>query len=151
MQINAVQIIARFFDRNGKPRFVNQAPQIAAGQGKGDRHFVLRHSRKILARQRLQGKTGAPGGQIQPPTGFIHRQFDLRPVGQFAHNIVKHMRRCGYRAGLGHFRLNPFTHLDFQIGRGEAKHAIIRLQQHIRQNRDGIAPFDNALHMIERF
>ena len=76
--------------------------------------------------------------------------FHFSTLGQLAGNIVKQMR--GYRRGAagsnGAFNLCGNIHIH--VGCGHQQHAALGLQDHIRQNGDGVAPLDNRLHLAKR-
>ena len=48
MQIDAVQIVARLFGRNGKASLVDKALQVMGGQFEGVRKFAARQIREIF-------------------------------------------------------------------------------------------------------
>ena len=40
--------------------------------------------------------------------------------------------------------------LDVEVGRRQPELAVTRLEQHVGEDRNGVAPLDDALHMGER-
>ena len=51
---------------------------------------------------------------------------------------------------LGHLGGDRLDDLDIEIGGGELDAVALRLHQDIGQDRNGVAPLDHALHMVER-
>jgi hypothetical protein len=78
-------------------------------------------------------------------------QHDLRAIGQFAHDVVEHMRRHRRRAAGSGFRGECFRHLEVEVGRLQRQAGIFGTDQHIAENRDGVAALDHAMDMAQRF
>ena len=115
------------------------------------RHFACRQIGKVALRQRLQDEAGATGADRQHAAiaGGVER--DLGPLGELAHDLVEHMGGHGCRAprpDLGRDRLDDF---ELEIGGLERQLGMICLDQHIGENRNGVAAFDHAMDMTERF
>ena len=50
---------------------------------------------------------------------------------------------------LGHLGGDRLDDLDIEVGGGELDAVAFRLHQDVGQDRNGVAPFDHALHMVE--
>jgi hypothetical protein len=60
------------------------------------------------------------------------------------------VRGGGGGTGLRHVGVDRLHDLDVEIGGGEAQLALSGLDEHIRQNGNGVTAFDDRLHMVER-
>ena len=81
------------------------------------------------------------------PEEFEH---DLRPLRQLAHDVVEHVRRHGGRSGRRGLGGDGVGDFKIEIGRLQAERRALGAQQHIGENRNGVAPLDRAMHMPER-
>ena len=72
------------------------------------------------------------------------------PSGSLAHDVVEHVRGRGRRAVAQHVGGSSFDDLDVEIGGGQLQLPLGRLDHHIGEDRDRVAPFDDALDMAER-
>ena len=61
------------------------------------------------------------------------------------------MRRRGNGTRLGDARLHALDNGKVHIGGGQVQMLALRLDQDVRKDRYGVAPFHHALHMSERF
>jgi hypothetical protein len=113
-------------------------------------HLAGREIREVALRQGLQGETRTAGADRQDRAvagGFEH---DLRPLGQLAHDVVEHMgRHRGRSAGarLGGDRLD---HFEIEIGGLQGQGRAVGPDQHIGQDRNGIAPLNHAVDVAQR-
>ena len=91
VKIDAVQIVARLFRRDGEVRLVDQALQVGALEREFVRHLARRKIGKVAFRQRLQGEARTAGAYRQrcPVAGKF--QNDLRALRQLAHDVIEHM------------------------------------------------------------
>ena len=114
------------------------------------REFAGSQIGKILRRKRLQGEPRFAGQNRQP--ALLGSVFDdeLGSLRKLADDVVDEMGRRGRRALARHLGGDFLDHLDIEIGRGETQARPPRLQQDIGQYGYGVAPLDDALHMIER-
>ncbi len=150
MQKNAVQVVARLFRRNGKPRLVDDALQFRRRNLERMPEIARCNIRKILRPERLQGEPGLSRRERQPLFLRVALQFDLRPVGQLAHDVVQHVRGNRQRTRLRHVGLGLLDDLALEVRRLELQPSRRRLQQHVRQDRDRRAPFHDTRDMPER-
>ena len=151
VDVDAVQIEPRLLGGDGEARFVDQPLQIVGGEAELVGQGARRHLREILFRQARQLEAHRAGADRQP-AAFAGEQFGLhlRAVRQLAHDVVEHVRGRGGRAVAQHVGRDGFDDLDVQIGGGELQRALGRLDHHVREDRDGVAPFDDALNMAQR-
>ena len=71
-------------------------------------------------------------------------------LGQLARDIEQRVRRNGGRARLIDRGRDRFVDLQIEIGRHQLQRALGgRLDQHVGQDRDGVAPLDHRLDMAE--
>ncbi len=102
VQIDAVEVIAGLFGRDRKLRAVDQALDVGSRQRERVRHVAGGEVRKVALRQRLQREARAAGADREHRTVAVGLQHDLRAVGQFAHDVIEHVRRHrGGTAGRG--------------------------------------------------
>ena len=151
MKIDAVEVIPRLFRRDRKPRLVDQLREVFRRQREFVRQRARGQCRKILARQRLQLKARASRRQRQPSVALAIFQQHLRAIRQLAHDVVKRVgggRRRPAAHDVGAYGLH---HFDIEIRRRQRQRSLLGMQQHIGQDRDRIAPLDDALHMVQRF
>ena len=151
VQIDAVQIIAGLFGRGREMGLVDHPLQVGARQLEAVRHVAGIEIGEVAFRQRLQREARAAGADREHAAvagGFEH---DLRAFRQFAHDVVDHVRRHGGRAARRDLGRDGLVHLEIEVGRLQRQLAAFGAQQHIGEDRDGIAPLDHAMHMTERF
>ena len=151
VQIDAVEIVARLFRRDRKLRAVDQPFDVGGRQREGMRHVAGGEIGKVALGQRLQREARAAGADRQHRAVAVAFEHDLRAVGQLAHDVVEHVRGNRGRAasaGLGGERLR---HLEIEIGRLQRKLRVLGAQQHVAEDRDGVAPLDHAVHVAQRF
>ncbi len=145
VQIDAVEVVAGFLGRDRKLGAVDQPFQVGCRQRKRMRHVAGRKIGKIVFRQGLQREARAAGADRQHRTVAVAFQHDLRAVGQFAHDVVKHMRRHGGRtAGCG-FRRQRLGHLKVEVGGLQRQPRVFGPDQHVAEDRNGVAAFDHAM------
>ena len=73
----------------------------------------------------------------------------LGAVGQLAHDIVEDVGRHGGGAGLADLGRHRLGDLEVEVGRLQRQLAAVGAQQHVGQDRDGVAPLDDAVHVAE--
>ena len=105
---------------------------------------------EIAVRQALQIEARAARAQLQLAAFAGRLQRDLRAVGQLADDVVERMggqrRAAGWRDVGGEL----FGHFKIEIGRLEEQRSALRLDQHIGQDRDGVAALHHAMDMAKR-
>ena len=115
------------------------------------RHVAGGEIREIAFRQRLQREARAAGADRQHRTVAVGFQHDLRAVGQFADDVVEHVRRHGGRAGGRGFRRQRFGHLEVEVGRLQRQLGVFGADQHVAEDRNGVAALDHAMDVAQRF
>jgi hypothetical protein len=114
------------------------------------RHVACGKIGKIVFGQGLQRKARPAGADSQYRAVAIAFQQDLGAVGQFAHNVVKHMRRHrGGTSGCG-LRRQRFRHLEIKVGGLQRQPRIFGADQHVAEDRNGVAPLDHAMDVAQR-
>ena len=149
MQIDAVEIIARLLGRDRELGLVDQPLEVLGGQREFVRHLAGGKIGKIALGQRLQGKPRAPRAQREARAVAGGLEQDLGAFRKLAHDVVEHVRRHGGgpgRADLGRDRLDD---LEVEIGGLERELRLVRADQHVGENRDGIAPLHDPVHMAQ--
>jgi hypothetical protein len=79
------------------------------------------------------------------PSSAAHK----RAIGQLAHDFVQGDGADGGGAGAGHLRGGPVDHLDVEIGGAETHLLSLRLDQHVGEDRDGVAALDDRLRLAD--
>jgi hypothetical protein len=107
------------------------------------------HLREILGRQCCEREARA--SRAQGDLALVARglEADLAAVGQLAHDVVERMRRHRRGARLADLARNGLDDREVHVGRGERDLFLAGVEQHVREDRDGVAPFDDALDMRE--
>ena len=126
-------------------------PDTSAEHDEAVRQVAARHLREVAGRQCLQREAGASGAQrkLVALARCIH--FHLGAFRQLADDVVKRVRGRR-RAAVGRDRRgHGFDHGKIHVGRRQPQLAARCIHLHVGQDRDGVAPFDHALHVIERF
>ena len=149
VEIDAVEVIARFLGRDRKAGAVDEALQVGRRHQEIMREVAARHQRIILGRKARQGEGGAPGAERHQPLVAGGLQFDLGAFAQLADDVVERVRRHGGGAGRRALSGERGDHFEIHVGRGERELGALGAQQHVRQDRDGVAPLDDALHMSQ--
>ena len=115
------------------------------------RHIAGGKIGKVVFGQGLQRKARPAGADRQDRTVAIAFQHDLRAVGQFAHDVVKHMRRHGGRtAGCG-FGRQRFRHFKVKVGRLQRQPGVFGADQHVAEDRNGVPALHHAMDVAQRF
>ena len=150
VDVNAIQIIARLFRRDRELRLVDQLLQVTCRQRETVRQIAGVEVGEIAFGQGLQVEARAARAQQEPSSLSRHLQRDLRAIGQLADDVIQNMgwQRC--RARLTDIGGEAFRDFKIKIGGPELEVSIGGLQQDIGQDRDGVAPFDDAVHMAQR-
>ena len=111
------------------------------------------HDWIVFGRQTGEGKGRPPATQHHRAASVIYLDFDLGTFWQFANDVVKGVRRGGRAAASLDLRRYPFDDLEIHVSSAKCKRPAPRLaigaEQHIRENRDRVAPFDHALHVAQ--
>ena len=150
VHVDTVEIVACFLGGDGEPRAVDQAAQFACGQRKLHRHVAAAHHREILGRQAAQREPRPARADAQLTGPAIGLDVHLRTVRQFPHDIVECMRRGRGGAVLTDIGRDTFVDRKVHVGRRQAEQTTLGIEQHVGQDRNGIAPLDDALHMRQR-
>ena len=96
---DAVQIIARFFGRDGEAGLVDDLAERRGGQLEAGRQLALGDHREIVARQRRQVEARAAGIDLHLALGG--GQLDLAAFGQLADDVEEGVRGNRGRARPG--------------------------------------------------
>jgi hypothetical protein len=113
------------------------------------RHLACRKVGEVALGQRLQGKARASGADCQHgpvARGFEH---DLSPLGQLTHDFVEHVRGDGRRAAGADLGRDRLGNLEIEIRCFEGELRFVRLDQHIREDWNGVAALNHAVDMAE--
>ncbi|KAF0120219.1 MAG: hypothetical protein FD148_3590 [Methylocystaceae bacterium] len=150
VEIDAVEVIARLFGRDGELRLFDETLQIRRGQRELVAEVAGGDVGKVTLRQTRQIEPRTPRTQRQLSGVARRLQRDLRALRQFAHDVIERMRRQRGRAGLGDLRRGLLGNLQIEIGGLERQRAVLGGQQHVRQDRNGRASLHHAVNMAER-
>ena len=151
MQEDAVEIIAGFFGRDRELGVVDQPLQVGGGHHEAMRKVAGGQIGKVAGRQALKMEPRATRAQQQLAGIAGHFQRNLRALRELADDFVEHMGRHGGGAVHGDIRRRGFGRLQVEVGRFQRQPPLARFDQHVRQDRDGIAPLDDAMHMPQGF
>ena len=72
-------------------------------------------------------------------------QLDLGALGQLPHDVVERVDGGGGGAGLADRGLDRVDDGDVHVGRGQGQAPLLGADQHVRQDRDGVAALDDVL------
>ena len=151
VQIDAVEIVAGFLGRDRKLRAIDQALDVGGAERKRVRHVAGGKIREVAFRERLQREARAAGADRQHRAIAVGFQHDLRAVRQFADDVVEHVRRHGGGTGGRGFRRQRFSHLEVEVGRLQRQFCVFGADQHVAEDRDGVAALDHAMDVAQRF
>ena len=131
-------------------RVVDQPAQLDRRQFELMREISGRQIREVGGRQALQVEARAPRAHQQLPRFGDDLQAHLRALGELAHDVVEDMG--GDRGGAGdrHVGGGDFGRLQVEVGRLQFELAVLGLDQHIGEDRDRVAPLDDAVNVAER-
>ena len=150
VQIDAVEVVAGLLGRDRKLGAVDQPLQIGGGQRERMRHVAGGEIRKIVFGQGLQREAGAAGTDRQHRAITVAFQHDLRAVRQLAHDVVEHVRRHGGGAPGRGFRRQRLRHLEVEVGGFQRQPGALGADQHVAQDRNGVAALDHAMDVAQR-
>ena len=150
VQVNAVEIVAGLFGRDGELGLVDEALEIGGLEREFVRHLAGSKIGKVALRQSLQCEPRTAGADRQRGAVAGGFQHDLRALGQLAHDVVEHVRgHRGRSAGRG-FGGDGVGHFEIEVGRLQAQLRAVGAKQHVGENGNGVAPLYRAMHMPER-
>jgi len=102
MQIDPVQVVARFLRRNREACFFKQRLAFRRSDMEFMAKVSLGHDGKIIDRQACQREFRLTGRNGQ--FAFVTlRELNVRSIAQFTDNLIEHVRRHGGRAFFRHF------------------------------------------------
>jgi hypothetical protein len=113
------------------------------------RHVAGGKIGEIALGQGLQREARAAGADRQHRAVAVALQHDLGAVGQFAHDVVEHVRRHGGRAAGSGFGRQRLRHLEIEVGGLQRQFGVFGAHQHVAEDRDGVAALDHAMHVAE--
>ena len=150
VEVDAVEIIARLLGRDGKLRLVDEPFQVGSLQRKFVGHFAGSEIGKIAFRQALQRETRTAGADRK--RGPIPGRFedDLCAVRQLAYDVIEHVGRHGRRAAGPSFGRDGVGYFKIEVGRLQAEFRAIGADEHVGEDRNGVAPLHGAMHVPER-
>ena len=105
-------------------------------------------AREVFARQRRHARFEALGRHLDAGAAL----FGLEPhvgFGQRAHDLVEFFRRQRHRAGLFDRGLAAAAQRHFEIGGEQRQLVPVRLDEHVRQDRDGVLALDDLLEELQ--
>jgi hypothetical protein len=150
VQVQAVQIVAGLFGRDREPGLVDQPHQVVGVDRDPARQAVAAHHREVAGRQDRQVEARAAGLDHQAGVVAAEAERDVRAVGQLADDFIQRVGRGGDLAGLVDLGQALVDDLHVQVGGRERQGVAVGRQQDVRQDRDGVAALDDALHVTQR-
>ena len=151
MQIDTVEIVARFFRRDRELGTVDQPLHVGGAEREGMGHVAGGEIGEIAFRQGLQREARAPGADCQHGAVAVALQHDLRAVRQLAHDVIEHVRGHGGGAAGGGFGGERFGDFEIEVGGFQAEARLVGADQHVAEDRNRIPPFDHAVNVAQRF
>jgi hypothetical protein len=118
----------------------------AALERRGRRAAGFRQRRKILTRQGLQPRIESIGRDLH--TALVLGDADVG-LGQRLHDFEEFLRRQGQRAWFGHSRRAFAAQAHLQVCGKKADLVAFGFHQDVRENRDRIFSFDDALKELQ--
>ncbi len=149
VQVKAVQVVARLFRRDGEAGLVDQPDQGLGLEADAGREPVLGHHREVAGRQHRQVELRAAGRDLQPRVVGGVAQLHVRAFGQLADDLIEGVGGGGDLAGRLHRGGGLVNDLHVEVGGREGQRLLVGGQEHIGQDRDGVASFHDALHVAE--
>ena len=146
---NAVEVIAGFLGGNGKLHALNQPLHILRSQSKLGWQLIGRNIREISFRQGLQLELGLTRRHTDQWAVLVSLQGDLAAFRQFAHNVIKKMGGHSDGPFFLHLPFHSFGHVHIKVSGLEGDELGFGTDQHIGENRDGVAPFHNPVHVCQ--
>ena len=101
---------------------------------------------KSSLRQRLHARVETIGGHLHAVLVFGDAHVGFR---QRLHDLVKFFRRQRQRSAFLDGRIASAAKRDFEIGCQHANLIALGFHQHVRQNRNRVFPFDDALEKLQ--
>ena len=150
VQVDAVEVVARLLGRDRELGLLDQALEVGRGERELVRHVAGRDVGEVALRQGLQREARAPGPDGEHRAVARGLEHDLRALGELAHDLVEHVRRHRGDAARRDLAVDRLDHLEIEIGRLERKLCALGADQHVGENRDGVAPLDHAVDVGER-
>ena len=145
----AIQVVADILVRHREGGPPDQVLQCCFGKTDAlDQIDVVDH-RELARRQGRQREPAASGTDRNPVAVLL--DLDLGPVGQGAADIEQLACRNRHFAFDQVIRRGARDHLDLEVGTGERHLRATHVDQQIRQYRQGLAPFDDANDLLQRF
>ena len=149
MHVDAIEVIARLFGRDGEFRLVEQAAQHVGGRREIGGIFRRCHDREIFLWQGRQRKVRPARGHGQPARRTVFGQRHQRAVGKFSHDLVQGHSGYGCRTGALDLGRGLVEHLDVEVGGAELDAVAFGFDQHVGQDRDGVAALDHRLRLAD--
>jgi len=150
VEVEAVQVVPGFLRRDGEAGLVDQPDQVVDVHRHRAGEALGRHHREVAGRQHRQVEARAAGGHGQ--TGVLAReaQRDVSAFRQLADDLVEGVRRRRDLARLVDLGHGLVDDLHVQVSGGEGQAVAVGRQEHVRQDGNGVAALDGALHMSKR-
>ena len=149
VEVEAVQIVAGLFGRDGEPGLVDQPGEVFLGQGEARARGVGRHDREVAGRQDRQVEFRTAGLDHQTGIVAVVAERDLGTVRQFADDFIEGVGGGGDLALDIHLGLGLVDHLHVEVGGGERQLVVPGAEQDVGQDRNGVAALDDALHVAK--
>ena len=151
VQVDAVEIVARLFGRDRKLGAIDHPLHVGSRQRERMRQVARGEIGEVAFRQGLQREARPAGADRQHRTVAVAFQHDLRTIRQLAYDVVEHMRGHGGRTRRRRLRGQRFRYLEIEVGGFQRQACTFGADQHIAQNRNGVAALDHAMHVTQRF
>ncbi len=147
---HAVEVVADVLLRHRELGAAQEAAQLALRQRQRLQLVLPEADARIVGRrQRLQVEARAAGAHRHLRARRVDVEHGV--VGQRAQQVLHLARGDGDRLALGAGPLRKRGDLHLEVGRRHVEPAVLLLEQHIRQNRQRMASFDDAGHRLQRF
>ena len=145
-ELGAVEEIPRVLTGDRELRLRDHLAHGRARQRRPRLAAHIRQRRKILARQRLHPRVETVRRDLDAVLVLLDPDVRFR---QRLDDLVELLRRQRQRAAFGDRRLTPAAQRDFEIGRQHPHFVALRLDQHVREDRNRVLALDDALEKLQ--
>ena len=142
----AVEEIPRVLTGDRKLRLLDHLLDGIPAERRADSPARFRHRRKILAGKRLHPRIETIGRNLDAVLVLLDPHVRFR---QRLHDLVEFLRRQRDRSTPGDRRRARASQSNLQVGREQLDLIALRLEQHIREDRNRVLALDDPLEELQ--